>query len=458
MNYYAMVSLFNGVVVFCVGFYLLSRQRQNSLYQSFAVFSGFVGLWCIFYAFWQIQTDKNNALMYMRLAMMAVYPIPFAFLWFVFSLAGMKRKRWQSLTLVGLPMVLMLLAFTPWLVKDVVPKLNFPFWPVPGFLMHLYVGIFIFVVPFSFWVLWSAYQKAEGVYKWQIRWVALTMFPGWIGGASNWCLWYGIPIRPIPHFFIGIAFLMLSYAVVRARLFDIEAITDLVQEAKLSALGIMATSINHEVKNPLFIIKGLAEGHLEKIVENAYGNKEDLITRSREVLQETIRQAERALEIIRNFSEYAKRQSSKTFEKKLLDVREILESIVPFVRSELVLDNIRLDLNVPPKTVVCADRQSLEEIFLNLIVNACQAMKGGGDLRIFVRKEDPWVIIEVKDTGPGLPQGQLDRIFEPFYTTKSSGTGLGLYVVKQLVEKNGGRVEVVSKEGWGTAFSVALLF
>ena len=308
--------------------------------------------------------------------------------------------------------------------------------------------------------MWKSYFVARGAQRWQIKWVSLSILPGWIGGATNWCLWYDIPVPPVAHIFVGVAFLLLFYAIVRGRLFDVDALADYVQEAKLSALGIMATSINHEVRNPLFVIKGLAEILLERPDVEP--------TKIKDIAQRVVVQAERAIEIIRNFSEYAKRQSSKTFDKQSLDIKEVLESIVPLVCSELALDQIRLQMNAPPKTMVCADRHSLEEIFINLIVNACQAMPGGGEIEISATILSPSlsqgerngvsggdkVIITIQDTGPGISKNQLNHIFEPFYTTKSSGTGLGLYVVKQLVEKNGGKIKVSSKEGFGATFSL----
>ena len=475
MNYYGLTSLFNGIVVLAVGFYLLSRQKQNSLYQSFAAFSTSVGLWCIFYALWQIQTSKESALLCSRLLMLFCYFIPFAFLWFVLKLTGRSCRPWQSATLLVVPLFFAAFSFSPLMIKDVSPALNFNFWPRPGHLMNFYVPIFFSLILISYWLLWKGYLVAHDTQRWQIKWVSLSILPGWIGGATNWCLWYDIPIPPVAHIFVGACFLILFYAIVRSRLFDVDAITDLVQEAKLSALGIMATSINHEVRNPLFVIKGLAETQLERLQENVYSDKEQMAEKSKEMLQKTILQAERALEIIRNFSAYAKRQSSKTFDKQSLDIKEVLESIVPLVCSELALDNIRLQMNVPSKTVVCADRHSLEEIFINLIVNACQAMPGGGEIEMttetVITKESAkdlggrlWqspaeqgmVTITIQDTGPGIPKEQLRRIFEPFYTTKASGTGLGLYVVKQLVEKNGGKVEARSEVGRGTIFAVVL--
>lgn len=466
MNYYGLTSLFNGVVVLAVGFYLLSRQRQNTLYQSFAAFSASVGLWCIFYAFWQIQTNREMALFCSRLLMIFCYFIPFAFLWFVFKLTGRPYKPWQAIALLAVPLFFAAFGFSPLMIREVSPALNFKFWPHPGRLMNFYVPIFFTLILIAYWLLWKSYLVARDTQRWQIKWVSLSILPGWIGGATNWCLWYDIPVPPVAHIFVGVAFLVLFYAIIRGRLFDIEAISDLVQEAKLSALGIMATSINHEVRNPLFVIKGLAETLLEKV--DGYDRE-----KVKEIAQRTMVQAERALEIIRNFSEYAKRQNSKTFDKKPLDVREILEGIIPFVRSELALDRIRLVLNVPAHTMISADRQSLEEIFLNLLVNACQAMPGGGEIMITAQSAPnphpvcnigppshtpgvKGVLVRVTDTGPGIPPEQLRRIFEPFYTTKSSGTGLGLYVAKQLVEKNGGRISVKSEVGIGTTFEVSL--
>jgi signal transduction histidine kinase len=477
MNYYGLTSLFNGIVVLAVGFYLLSRQKQNGLYQSFAAFSSSVGLWCVFYALWQVQTNKEAALFCSRLLMLFCYFIPFSFSWFVLKLTGRPYKPWQPVVLLAAPLFFAAFSFSPLMIRDVLPAMSFDFWPRPGYLMNFYVPIFFSQVLIAHWFLWKAYLAARDTQRWQIKWVSLAILPGWIGGATNWCLWYDIPVPPVAHIFVGVAFLLLFYATIRGRLFDIDVITDLVQEAKLSALGIMATSINHEVRNPLFVIKGLAE----TLLERPDAGQEKI----RDIAQRTVAQAERALEIIHNFSAYAKRQSSKTFDKQPLDVKEVVESVVPLVCSELALDKIRLQINIPPKTMACADRHSLEEIFINLIVNACQAMPHGGEIKIMAAgtgsfpegkgacpsygkkgsgtilqgkmEPDPDnVIITISDTGSGIPKDQLNRIFEPFYTTKASGTGLGLYVVKQLVEKNGGRVEVRSEISHGTVFTILL--
>jgi signal transduction histidine kinase len=446
MNYYAFVGLFNSIVVSLIGFYFLLKKIRLPLYRSFSFFCLSVGFWQIFYVGWQIQTQKEGALLFIRATEVGSYFIPFSFLWFVYCLINRSVTKKQAIRLALFPLFFTSLSYTSLLVKNVMPKMGFPFWPVPGLLMHSFVAVFFIIVIYSFALLFSAFAKTKGLQRWQIGWVIALMLPGWIGGSTNWLLWYDIPMPPTPNFFVGVSFLAMAYVIFRSRLFDIDTLADWIQEAKLSALGIMATSINHEVRNPLFVIKGLAEILLERPDADP--------AKIKDIAQRAVVQADRALEIIRNFSEYAKRQSSKTFDKQSLDINEVFESIVPLVCSELALERIRLHVNVPPKAMVCADRHSLEEIFINLIVNACQAMPGGGEIEILTKEEKPLLFIKVRDTGPGVPQEQLARIFEPFYTTKASGTGLGLYVVKQLVEKNGGKVEVLSKEGLGTTFSL----
>ena len=132
----------------------------------------------------------------------------------------------------------------------------------------------------------------------------------------------------------------------------------------------------------------------------------------------------------------------------------MLENILPLVRHELVLDKIQLIQNIPSNLLpIRADRRHIEEILFNLIVNACQAMKEkGGRIEVSAEQYKEIVKVKIDDSGPGISSEQLRRIFEPFYTTKEEGTGLGLHVVKQLIERNGGSISVKSKIGFGTVF------
>ena len=119
------------------------------------------------------------------------------------------------------------------------------------------------------------------------------------------------------------------------------------------------------------------------------------------------------------------------------------------------MDKISVEKRVNPETKIRGDRREVEEIFFNLILNACQAMPKGGLLRIGNELKNGFPRVHISDTGEGIPPDKIKRIFDPFFSTRrEKGTGLGLYIVKKLVERNGGLVEVASQVGRGTTFTL----
>ena len=159
------------------------------------------------------------------------------------------------------------------------------------------------------------------------------------------------------------------------------------------------------------------------------------------------------MEIMKRFAMFAKQGVKEETQLAEISLSETFEGVLPLIRHELELDKIQLVKKVPndlPR--IRADRRQIEEIFFNLIVNACQAMKDGGKLTVQAEQRNGSVQVEIQDDGPGIPSEQISKIFEPFYTTKESGTGLGLYVTKQLVERNGGHIFLQSKLNQGTNF------
>ncbi len=440
MNYYATVSLFNGVVGLFLAIYMGLSNKKNPVYTSFAFLTLPIGLWSIIYAIWQSQTEKTAALFMVRLAMAACYYIAFTYLLFVRHVtdqAPKKRRIWPYLIA---PTFFALMNFTPLMIKDVAPKLHFAYWPEPGILMHVCIWTFNFVVGYSFYLLFKAWAKSQGARRWQLRWVTLTTVFMWLGGLTNWFLWYDIPIPPFPNFSVAVCLLILAYVVIRRGLFDIDTLTEIVREAKLSAIGTLAASINHEIRNPLYIIKGLAESHLTNLDENAYQNRNEESSKTREILVKTIEQTQRAMNIMKSFAAFAKKEIRQKAELEKVNIPQTLQDILPLIRHELELDKIKLEINIQKNfSEVQADRRHLEEILFNLIVNACQAMKeseqSDGKIEISTGQNNGSLNITVEDNGPGIPQNQIGRVFESFYTTKKDGTGLGLYVTKQLVEK-----------------------
>ena len=225
----------------------------------------------------------------------------------------------------------------------------------------------------------------------------------------------------------------------------------LLQERKLAAVGTLTSGIAHELNNPLNNISLTVESLIEELDEL---NKEESI----EMLHEVLGEVERASSVVKNLLEFSRRKKSQAFE--LINLADIIEVTIRLVQNQLTLSNIRLKKHIPeniPK--INGNSDSLKQVFVNLFLNAIQAMPEGGSLTVVVSQDARgFVSVQVADTGVGIPRDVMDRIFDPFYTTKpvGIGTGLGLSIVYGIVKKHGGHIEVQSEQGKGTTFTVFL--
>ncbi len=221
----------------------------------------------------------------------------------------------------------------------------------------------------------------------------------------------------------------------------------LVQSEKLASVGQLTAGIVHDVKNPLAVIKGLAEELQEEV---------GLDPSTRDQLK-TIRQsASRASTIVGDLLKFA-RQSTPEMETR--DVRETVESSMRLTEYLVRKAGVDSHLDLPDEPVmVTYDATQIEQVLINLITNAVQAMPNGGKLRLSLGQAEEAVAIALQDSGIGIPRENLSRIFDPFFTTKpeGQGTGLGLSVSFGIVARHGGRIEVDSKMGQGTTFTVLL--
>ena len=217
------------------------------------------------------------------------------------------------------------------------------------------------------------------------------------------------------------------------------------QAQKMEAVGQLAGGIAHDFNNLLTVISGYGEIARRRIGAGPGANE----------LGEIQRAAERASELTRQLLAFARRQ---VLEPVALDVNEVAAGLVPML-SRLIGETIEIAMlageDLPP---VLADRAQLEQVVINLAINARDAMPSGGTLAIETGMQDGLVRLAVSDTGTGIEPEVLERIFEPFYTTKAVGlgTGLGLATVHGIVTQSGGRVEVSSKPGIGSTFTVLL--
>ncbi|QGY41826.1 HAMP domain-containing protein [Pseudodesulfovibrio cashew] len=221
----------------------------------------------------------------------------------------------------------------------------------------------------------------------------------------------------------------------------------LVQAQKLSSIGTLASGIAHQLNNPLNNISTSAQ-----ILEEETGGQSEFADKMmRNITQETIR----ARDIVKGLLEFSRH---KDFSPAPYPIKSVLESSVRLVSSQ-VGPRITVNVDVPDNIVLMVDRQRLQEAFINLIINAIQAIGGGeGVIDIQAYTEDEHEVIAISDTGEGMSADTLQRIFDPFFSTKEvgQGTGLGLFIVYGIIDKHQGSIRAESAPGEGTTFFIRL--
>lgn len=242
---------------------------------------------------------------------------------------------------------------------------------------------------------------------------------------------------------------------IQGNLIHIEDITDkksnearLRRAESLAALTTLAAGVAHEIKNPL----GSIAIHLQLTEKELKGKKTvkiDTIERYLGIIQEEV---DRLNRIVVDFL-FAVRPMNIQAEER--DLNLVIRELVEFMKFELEKARVRVALSLAdrlPRLLI--DEKYIKQALLNLVQNSVSAMPDGGTLTIETLHEGPDVILNVTDTGKGIPEEIMDKIFEPYFTTKEFGSGLGLTLVYKIVKEHMGEIQVRSKEGEGTTFSL----
>jgi len=220
----------------------------------------------------------------------------------------------------------------------------------------------------------------------------------------------------------------------------------LLTSEKLASIGLLSAGVAHEINTPLTGISSYIQMLQKKLTDSHYA----------QILGKVEAQTDRVARIIKNLLAFARSPSDAAFHR--VDIKQSLEEILSLIDYKLRNMNIRLELELASVPPLNAQGERLQQVFINIILNALDAMPGGGTLGIRLAAADGHAVVRISDSGTGIRPEHLSRIFDPFFTTKGvgKGTGLGLSISYAIVKEHDGHIEVRSEVGRGSTFTITL--
>ena len=558
MNFYGIVQLINAILYLSMGLFVYFHDRKKPLHRTFLIFCLLVSAWCICYFVWQLTTTYKQGLFWARALNIWCIFIPVTYLHHILILLGADKEKGKSRLIKGgyaLSFILLAISYTPLYVKTVAQELYFPYWPKPGPFYHIYIIYFFSYLTYSWYLMIKKYILSSNEQeKQQIRYILPASIIGFMGGATNFFLFYSIPIPPIGNILCVVYPIAISYVILRHKLFGInviikkglvysilaavvtaifftillitekffqglvgyqsliitatvgfiitlgfnplknqlqrfidrlffkgtveeiayqnERLMQQIQGAdKLKAVATLAAGMAHEIKNPLTAIRTFSQYMPKKYSDPDFINKYKKIVP---------REIERINRIVGDVLQFSKPKQPNF---KEVNINNLLSDTLDFLSNDFLNKNIKVVTQFSANhAITSADPDQLKQVFLNLFLNAIDAMPKGGHLTISskvnadsrksnadarklsdgstcdhsrVISDNPRSIeISIQDTGCGISQDNRKHLFEPFHTTKTTGTGLGLAVVHGIIKNHHAQIKVESEVGKGTRFVI----
>jgi signal transduction histidine kinase len=503
MDFYSIISLINGIVAILFGLFIYTRNSKNITNITFFLMSASVAVWSFSYYVWLSVTTVSEALFWSRMLNLGATFIPIFYLHWILSILN-KIKEKKHILLFGyvLTFVCAIYSFSPIYIKSVMPVLSFSFWPQAGLLYIIFLIFGYFgLTAYGLYNLFKERNNTNIEKKHQINYVILGSVFGFGGGATNFPLMFGLEIIPpfgqslvilyiiifglatlkyhlfdirliltemlvgvigiflliLPFFMptsalriltasIMLLFVVFGYYLIRATREEVARKEELERINKLKSEFISITS--HQLRTPLAAIRGYAS----MLRSGDYGKmpEESLVP-----IDYMYESSVRLIKLVNSMLSVSRLDRGKV-ELKIQDdvsIESLLEDCIKDIELQSKEKGIYISYLKPKKSLplVKGDPEKLKEAIGNIINNAILYTIKGGITITAIKKDFDNILIKVKDTGIGIEQEDLGKIFKSFSRGKggielyTQGTGLGLYVAKNFIEMHNGKLTVSSK-------------
>ena len=505
MQIFALSGLINGICALCFGLLIIAKNWRGRMNQLFFMMCLSVAIWAFSYWRWLSATDFDAALFWVRMLSIGSLFIPiFYFHWCTTLLKINLRFTYLVHGMYVIAALLLAISNSSFFISTVRPALFFPFWPRPGIMYTIYlIFIYLGLVLYAGYLMLRHYKEAPNEERGQIVYILLGTIFGFGGGASNFLLWYEIPIAPYGNILVMLFPFFLGYAVIKHHLFDmpLERYLDfgllglvvlfgiflirsvwreVEQREQISALAFKLSAANaelkkldaaksefisiagHQLRTPLTVIKG----YTSMVLEGSFGQ---VAEKSKEALNRVLTASTALAKLVSDLLDLSRIETGKIkYEFKEVQIKDIVHGVLQELEETAKSKNINLEFtseNVRESKVI-GDFDKLHEVIINLVDNAIKYSAIGPisiSLKKTARDGAGQILLAVEDHGMGIKPEDIPNLFIKFGRSdeakkvRPDGMGLGLYFVKKIIEDHKGRVWVESPGiGQGSTFFIEL--
>ena len=477
MNIFALSAFINGISATIFGAFIFLKNPKKLGNKIFGLMSLGLAIWGFAYALWQITPDREMALLWVRVLSIGSSIIPITFLHWILILYKIKLTRLNKLVLLFgylTSVIFIFFSFHPSFVKEVSSNYYFQWWPKAGNFYSVYIATYIVLVSYACLILFKKYKHSSGHIHEQIKYIILAVIFGFFGGATNFPMWYDISLPPYGSFLVALYPLILSYAIIRHKLFEIKVVlTSLFVSFIAILLLINAISSNavfdycillafiifgylliksvgreikqrerieemaldlkkayedlkkldkakseflsiasHQLRTPLTAIKG----YLSMVLEGRYGKLQQKLNKPIKNVYKATGQLNQLVGTLLNISRIESGKTKVT--KTKVNLKKLLAQIVEEFKIVAEEKNLYLKLNLEPNLhELFLDKEKITQVFMNIIDNAIKYTEKGGIAIEAKRKRTDIgkaILVTISDTGMGMTEKDIEDLFQKF--------------------------------------------